>query len=115
MRKESAVDIASLRVMREELARVIGITAQRVSQLSHLGVLPKAVGRKYPLAESVRRYCEQQKERVDDAAHRELTAQRVRLARAKADQAELARLHMLTNAIPLEMAREAFHSVMRSL
>ena len=99
-------------VPQAKVARVLGITPQRVSQLAKEGVFPCLGRAKYPLAACVQAYLEKLEAhaaKVDgDPDYRK---EQARLTKAKADRAELDLQAARREMIPLP---EAMH-VVRSL
>jgi phage terminase Nu1 subunit (DNA packaging protein) len=85
----------------EELARLLSLTARRLSMLAAEGIIPKAKRGRYPFIASVQGYVRYLKEAAGEGVNNDsLTKQRARLTRSKADIAELQRSRLMGEVIP---------------
>lgn len=90
-----------------ELARLLGLSSDRVAALGGSGVLPKAGRGRYPVPDAVRAYVRYIKEHPEGRPKSTggLEAEKTRLTRAQADVAELKAAAARGDLLPAEEAQ----------
>jgi len=83
-------------VSTDELGALLGVTARTVTELGRRGIIRRAGRGRWPLAESIRLYCEHLRETAAgragadaDGRPLDLAAERAKLARAQRERVEL--------------------------
>jgi phage terminase Nu1 subunit (DNA packaging protein) len=115
MTKRTQTPLPDIVVGRSELARILGLTGSRISQLVREGVLPAPTGRgQFPLIECVSRYVVYQREGTggDRMKHAgEFSQARAEWMRSKARKAALEEKVLSDQWIPVAVMTEAWCAI----
>ncbi|MBV7394655.1 DNA packaging protein [Mameliella sediminis] len=99
-----------------ELADWLGITANRVSALARDGTIPRDDAKRFPLKAAVRAYAEHARAgAIGRRADSELSAEKLRLAKANADKLELANAKARGELIAAAEVERAWAGVLRDV
>lgn len=109
--------VDSTHITTDQLADLLGLTANRVNTLVREGHIPRAGKGRFDRREAVRSYCEHIRKQASgrSAANPELTEQRTRLASEQADKAEMQNAIARRELIPAVDVEREWSSVLRDV
>jgi len=103
-----------------ELAALLGITRQRVSELARSGILKRVAPARFDMCEAVKAYCANLREQAGRAGRPslggdELKAQKIRQARESADKLEIQNQAARRELVPAIEVQREWESILRGV